>query len=440
MNEQFTLTKEQQKTFDLVDNGAFTRNVLIQGKPGVGKSVLINALTSNGQKQYTLAAPTGLAALNIGGKTLHSLFMLPVSKGIIEHDFDKFTTNDNVIKHIRYRLKYLIIDEISMVRSDMFDYINRLLKYIKGNDKPFGGVQMILVGDFYQLPPVVSGFERKQLHDAEFASEFVFDSRAFHEGNFEVVELTEVLRQKDPVFLDLLDQARVGKIQNNYVSVLNKKVGFKDDGRIRLCGGNKTADEVNQLTLRKLEGKAQQYNADCYGDCKELLKGLDEHLQLKIGAQVMVKKNNADIPPGNKSPINSFVVNGTMGRVAALEVDRIEIELPGGRRVFIYRQSMEQKIKDKVDGEWTERIVAYVTQIPVALAWAISMHKSQGQSFDKVHIDASQIFAAGQLYVALSRCRSLDGVSFEAKVNSMKFFANKSVTKFFQKHGATKEN
>lgn len=422
------LTKQQKKVFDAVETSM--DNFLIQGPPGTGKSVLINTLRTLGNKTYVLAAPTGLAALNIGGRTLHSIFRLPISDGIIAPDYNNFTTDDRVLDMIKYHIKHLIIDEVSMVRCDMLDYIDRLMRHAKGYDKPFGGAQLIIVGDFFQLPPVARGQDKAQLKNAGYASEFAFDSRVFKD-NFKVMELTEVLRQKgDTKFLDILDSARTGEVNAKQAAILNKCVGFPDDLRIQLAGINRQADEMNQAKLRTLPMPDKRYSASKYGEWPAL--PAEEVLTLKVGAQVMVKMNSADRPPSTKGEFVSKVVNGTLASVLEMEEGMVKVKKENGDEVTIYRQRWERKIKEKVGEKWEERTVASYEQIPLALAWAISMHKSQGQSFDKVHIDASKVFADGQLYVALSRCRTLAGLSLAGPINTRKFRANADVMAFFE--------
>lgn len=424
---KFNLTKNQQEVFDRVE--ATSDNYLIQGKPGVGKSVLIRALIEEGRKTYTLAAPTGLAALNIGGRTLHSLFRLPVSGGIIDPSYNKFPTDDRVISNIKYNIKALIIDEVSMVRADMFDYIDRLMRMAKGKDAPFGGVQMILVGDFFQLPPVVTGVEAKQLRDVGYRSPFVFSSRAFQKS-FRVLELSEVLRQKgDPAFIDLLDGARVGQVRVKHLQDLNDRVMKPNDIRINLTGTNKQADDINQTHLSEITEAGRVYSSETFGDWPAY--PAEQELRLKPGAQVMVKMNAADRPPSLRGEFESKVVNGSLGKVKEMREDSVIIELDNGEEAIIWRKRWERKVKEKVGEDWTERIVASYTQIPLALAWAISIHKSQGQSFDKVHIDPQRIFAPGQLYVALSRCRSLEGLTLNSPVKSNKFWTDPYVLEFF---------
>ena len=430
---EFTLTNNQQQIFEAIE--ASSENFLICGKPGVGKSVLINHLVEHGNKPYTLAAPTGLAALNIGGRTLHSIFGLPVSQGIFESTFNRFSEQDRVVNNIKFNMRHLIIDEISMVRADVFDFIDRMMRKVKGIDKPFGGVQVIAVGDFFQLPPIVDTREMRQMKEEGYTSPFVFSSKVF-KGNFRKMELSEVLRQKgDPLFIDLLDGARTGQLRVKHLQALNEQVKAPDDLRIRLTSRNAEADDINSRFLATIPEKTFSFTADKFGEWPAL--PADPELKLKLGAQVMVKMNAADRPPGLRGEFQSKVVNGTLGKVhdfivEDLEIKAVEIELETGETATIYRKRWERKVKEKLeDGTWSEKIVASYEQIPLALAWAISMHKSQGQSFDKVHVDAGRVFAPGQLYVALSRCRSLAGLSLESEVKANKCWADKSVLNFF---------
>lgn len=434
---ELTPNKEQQTAFNLIENT--NKNVLLCGKPGVGKSFLIRMLTELGRKSYTLAAPTGLAALNIAtkfanAKTLHSLFRLPVSGGIVAPNFNNFTIDDNTVKHIRYQIKHLIIDEISMVRADMFDYINRLLRFVKGVDTPFGGIQVICIGDFYQLPPIVQSFEQKQMNDVGYDSPFIFSAKCFKD-NFEIFTLSEVMRQKgDPKFIDLLDNARTGYMTAKNIGDLNRVVKPADDLTIRLCGTNDLADEVNTKFLTAIDAPPFQYIGEKFGEWPAL--PVDPQLTLKVGAQVIVKVNAADRPPNFKGKFKSDIVNGTLGKVhKIIENDgerKVIIETIKGALVTIYTKRWERKVKVFENDAWEEKIVASYVQMPLQLAWAISIHKSQGQTFDKVHIDAAKIFAPGQLYVALSRCRSMKGLSLQSEVSARKFWANPKVVEFFE--------
>jgi ATP-dependent DNA helicase PIF1 len=425
-----TLTLEQQKHFENIERT--TNNYFVTGKPGVGKSVLINHLVSHGLKHYTLTAPTGLAALNIGGRTLHSLFKLPVSEGVIQPDYNRFTEDERCIANIRYNIHCLIVDEISMVRADMLDYIDRLLRHVRNIDKPFGGIQVVAVGDFFQLPPVVIGPETSHLKLMGYNTPFAFSARVFKEANFIICPLTEVLRQKDDKpFIKLLHDARAGNIKIPQVTKLNKLVGRHDDLRICLCGINKQADAINQQHLKAIDWPEFLFTAKIFGEWPAY--PTEKELRLKVGAQVMVKRNGADREPCDSSKdFQSRVVNGSMGVVVDFVENYVVIKLDNNEEVKIYNKTWEKTVKKKVNDKWEEVVVASFEQMPLALAWAISIHKSQGQSFDKVFIDPSKIFIEGQMYVALSRCRTLQGIRFASNLNLRKFTVNEHVVEFYK--------
>lgn len=433
--EQFPLTEDQQRIFDVVTN---TRNnFLITGKPGVGKSVLIRALVQHSQKHFSLAAPTGLAALNIDGKTLHSIFRIPVSQGLFHPEFNKFSLDDRVIANIKYNIKHLIIDECSMVRCDVFDYIDRLCRFVKEKDEPFGGIQIILVGDFFQLAPIVQREEKTQLKEYGYDSPFIFDSKVWAQGNFQIEPLTEVLRQKgDNGFIKFLHKARTGELKTKDLEPINKQVQQLEDLRINLTSTNKESDDINSYHLRSIDSEEVVYEASKYGDWPA--NPVEPILKLKVGAQVMVRMNRADQPPNERvKGSESKVVNGSLGVVKEFgetndKTPFVKITLENEEEVNIYRKRWERKIKTKnSEGQWEEQVVASFEQIPLSLAWAISMHKSQGQTFEKVHINAARIFAPGQLYVALSRCKTMKGISLEARLTTNKFFSDHNVIRFY---------
>lgn len=424
--ELLPLTPQQSRAFRLIEQT--NSNVLLLGGPGVGKSVLNNALRELGKKPWVLSAPTGLAALNINGRTLHSIFGIPIS-GVIPPDYEDYKHDGKTHDFLRWHIKCLIIDEISMVRVDVFDYLDRKLRYIKGVDKPFGGIQVVIVGDFFQLPPVVKDTEEDELFEY-WNSPFVFSSKVFK--TFSTVVLKQVLRQNDKKFLDLLVGARFGKMKTEHMVMLNRRIGQCDHLVIQLVARNKAAELINDRALHKIRKKEYEFEADAVGDWPAF--PVDTVIILKVGAQVLVKKNGADVKPGGRLE-GSKVVNGTLGTVLKIEKDNIHIRTREGNEHTIYRQRWERKIKepDLVTGRMEEKLKGTFTQLPVTLAWAISMHKSQGQTFDRVHIDPRDVFAPGQLYVAISRCRTLKGITFEHRVASKYFTVNEDVLKFFNK-------
>lgn len=451
---EYPLTKKQKQYFELIEGT--NDNYFLNGPPGVGKSVITRALEA-GRKTWTVCAPTGLAALNANGHTLHRTFALPTSDGILHPSYNNFPSNQKVINFLRYQVKHLIIDEISMVRCDYFDYIDRLLKFVKRNPQPFGGIQVVVVGDFFQLPPIVKSDDSKKLREAGWESPFAFSANAWQ--SFKALTLTEVLRQKgDKKFIELLHSSRSGTVTPKQMVLLNDRVDPQPCDTIQLYAWNSQADFLNQKKLRELPGEAIEFEADSFGDWP--IFPCDTLLNLKIGAQVMVKMNAADRPPDHTGDFDSDIVNGTLGMVVEINgkkelpifdpnkdlVDEaakingwnntkekwnVVIQIKSGERRTIYRKRWERKVKvENSDGSWTEEVKASFEQVPLSLAWAISMHKSQGQTFDKVHIDASKVFASGQLYVALSRCRTLDGITLQSRINKDRFKTDEHVIKF----------
>lgn len=408
------LTKDQQRIFDAIEST--TNCILVQGKPGVGKSVLINALRETGSKHYDIAAPTGLAALNINGKTLHSLFGIAPSQGVYVPTYNNFTTNKNVLNHLKYTVKHVIIDEVSMVRCDMLDFIDRQMRFIKEVNQPFGGVQVICFGDFFQLPPICTGYDQRDLREQGYKSPFAFDAKVFQ--YFTTLSLDEVLRQANPVFLGILHSMRLGKLSAKEMETLNKHVSGYDDVRIKLCATNKQSDQINAHELSKLTTKPHTFAAHITGDWPRGQYPLEEYLTIKEGAQVIVKKNF----PGLK------LVNGSLRICGEVNEKYVNIdEHP------IERYTANQKEKRFIDGKWVEIFKGSFNQIPLQLAWAISMHKSQGQTFEKAHISPDNVFADGQLYVAISRLKTLQGLTLHAPINKNHITTSKRVLEWNSK-------
>lgn len=423
----FKLTKDQAKVATLIETTS--SNYCLLGGPGTGKTVLIKWLDTEGKKKYTLTAPTGMAAVNMdNGRTIQSLLNIP--SGCIPPNYNKYPSHPAAIANIKYNVRHLIIDEVSMLRVDALDYINRCLQFIKKSHQPFGGVQIILVGDFFQLPPVVKDDEAPLLEEDGWDHPYAFGHPLFKE--FKVVQLKQVLRQaKDKAFINILEQVRRGAISANSLKLLNKQVRPLTEMCIQLVATNRRCDEINAENLRKIKKKTVEYHADSYG-WNEVYP-VDTVIELKVGATVLVKRNGADIENGRPRGIgDSLIVNGTIGKVHSLGEDHITITVKK-KNYKIFRARWEKKKRDLVDGKWVETVVATYEQLPIRLAYAISMHKSQGSTFDRAHIDPARIFTDGQLYVAITRCRTLKGMTFERTVFPHFFRINKHVQQFYNK-------
>jgi ATP-dependent exoDNAse (exonuclease V) alpha subunit len=391
-----TLSAEQQRIFTLVEDT--NENLFITGRAGTGKSTLLNHIATHTTKQIAICAPTGVAALNVEGQTIHALFNLPI--GLIGNQ--DLTHNPHKRK-ILSAIELLVIDEVSMVNADVLDGIDRTLREVRHKrHTPFGGVQVVMFGDPYQLPPVeAKGIEREYFAD-NYASMWFFDARVWREAGVTTVELAEIHRQHDNDFKRLLEGIRRNAVTEDMANRLNE-VGAREapDGIITLATRNDRVTTINARHLADLPGKPKSAVADVNGEFPPGWFPADEELQLKPGAQVMFLRNDPD----------GRWVNGTIGRVSkiganvSVEVDgSVHEVLPSTWERFRYSYRAETK-------ELTREVVAEFTQVPLRLAWAITIHKSQGQTYDAAVIDlASGAFAAGQTYVALSRLTTLDGL------------------------------
>jgi ATP-dependent DNA helicase PIF1 len=419
-----TITPEFKQAFDLLENTR--QNIFLTGKAGTGKSTFLQYFRRNTEKQIAVVAPTGVAALNVQGQTIHSLFRLPPS--FIDPKAIK-TDRRKIFKE----LELLIIDEISMVRADIFDGIDRFLQLARKNKEPFGGVQLCVIGDLFQLPPIISN-EEKEFFAQYYSSPFFFATESYKTANFQTIQFTTIHRQNDEVFINILNAIRSGSCDKASLAVLESRVLPKStpaQGTLVLTTTNALAENINNTKLAQLTVKNHYYEGDLKGEFG--MKGArlpsPERLELKVGAQVMFVKNDSE----------GRWVNGTIGIVEALADEEIKVKVGD-----IYYKVEQEKWKtigyefNEEEGKITEKTLGSYTQFPLILAWAVTIHKSQGKTLERVIIDLGHgAFAAGQLYVALSRCKTLTGIALKQPVTAKDIRCDASVTEFMQQFETT---
>lgn len=426
---------EFQRAWELLQYTS--QSVFLTGKAGTGKSTFLRYITRHTRKPYVVLAPTGIAAVNAGGQTLHSFFRIPF-KPITPDDpnFDRKCLAERMkypaalIKLIR-KLELIIIDEISMVRADIIDFIDKLLRFYTHNERqPFGGKQLLLVGDVFQLEPVVTGDMRDILRPY-YRNFYFFGAHAFSRIRIVPIELRKVYRQNDPEFIALLDRIRAGISTPQDIAHLNTRVAVipapgkktAKDFTMTLASRRDMVDHINEAHLNAISKPAFEFNGIIKGDFPENSLPTDLDLSLKEGAQVVFIKNDPD----------HRWVNGTVGRVSAVAGDLLEVTLESGA-IHRLKQEVWNNIKytlnpktKKID----ETVLGSFTQYPVKLAWALTVHKSQGLTFNNAIIDLGHgAFAGGQTYVALSRCRSFEGMTLASTIADRDIFVNPSVTHF----------
>jgi len=392
------------------------KNVFITGKAGTGKSTLLEYLKKTDAKKLILLAPTGISAINVGGDTIHSFFKL--KPGFEKDEALEMGIDDKTIKRMK-KIQCIAIDEISMVRADLLDAVDIFLRRARKNDLPFGGVQMLFFGDLYQLPPVVTPSDREKFY-ADYKMPYFFAAEVFKprgdlfgtKFEMETIELDEIYRQSDNKFISLLNAVRDNSIDIHGLNALNTRFDpvFSpglDDKYIHLMTTNAAAKEVNMSNLDKLPSKEISFLFEKTGEIERNLYPNDEEIVLKVGAQVMFILNDSE----------RRWVNGTIGTVLDIVGDTVFVEKADNSVVEVKVHTWEISRYIFKNGKFEREIMGSFTQLPLKLAWAITIHKSQGKTFDKVIIDLGRgSFAHGQVYVALSRARSLDGVILRRKM------------------------
>ncbi|SDP29825.1 helix-turn-helix domain-containing protein [Desulforhopalus singaporensis] len=406
-------------------------NVFLTGKAGTGKTTFLKELQQKCSKRTVVTAPTGVAAINSGGVTLHSFFQLPFGPFIPGTQSSRQHKFNRKKRDLIRSLDLLVIDEISMVRGDILDSVDDVLRRLRRSSQPFGGVQLLLIGDLNQLPPVVKNDEWRLL-GCHYSSPYFFTSKALAETELVCIELKHIYRQTDHCFIELLNKVRDNKLDSADLQLLNSRVDpdFNDNdssapGYITLCSHNANADAINRTQLENLDRKTCRFHAEIEGEFPEHSYPAPEELTLKVGAQVMFVKND-----------NSFekrFFNGKIGRVTSISGDTVYVRCEGDDEEITVEPVTWDNISYSLDNETMEitedKIGAYI-QYPLKLAWAITIHKSQGLTFDRAAIDAKAAFAHGQVYVALSRCRTLEGLVLRSPIVPGRIKTDRSVLEF----------
>lgn len=400
------------------------RSVFLTGKAGTGKTTLLKEIIQTTHKNCVVVAPTGIAALNAGGVTIHSMFQLPFGGFLPDNSVAQFNENSKfesratlrrhfrmsgVKKAVIRNMELLIVDEVSMLRSDLLDAMDFMLQSVRKRNQPFGGVQVLFIGDLLQLPPVIRDDEWRVLRNY-YKGKFFFHAHVVQQNPPLYIELSKIFRQTDDRFISVLNNLRNNTITQNDISILNEFVKPNFDlkankGYITLTTHNAKADSINQQSLEDLEGNSRIYKAEVTDDFTEKIYPIEEKLELKVGAQVMFIKNDLSF--------EKKFFNGKMGIIQSLSEREIWVHFPDENKSIEVEKYEWQNILYTVNEntkEIEEEVLGTFVHYPIKLAWAITVHKSQGLTFDKAALDVSQVFLPGQAYVALSRLRSLNGL------------------------------
>lgn len=426
--DNLEITDEFQKAFDLMEET--NKCAYITGKAGTGKSTLLTYFRKKTKKHVIVLAPTGIAAINVEGSTIHSFFRL-APQLIKESNISKDISRQDLFN----KIEMIIIDEISMVRADLLDGIDCSLRLNRNNDLPFGGVQMIFFGDLYQLPPVVVGKDLTEYFNENYGGYYFFNGRVFNKINFEYIELQKIFRQKDEDFKNILNSIRENRVTENELKKLNTRyvsnhTYLTKDVSLTLSTTNKIAEDINLERMLSLTSNEFCFHATITGKFEKSSFPTESQLCLKKGAQIMMLKNDTQ----------KRWVNGTLGKIKTLSDDEIEVEIEGTTyplekatwEVIEYQYNKEEKKIESI-------ITGSFTQYAIKLAWAITIHKSQGQTFEKVVVDLGNgAFAHGQTYVALSRCKSLEGIVLKTQIRHRDIILDPKVARFIG--GKTSKN
>jgi len=425
---------------DLVKNS--NKMIYLTGKAGAGKTTFLKFIKQTTSKKTVVLAPTGVAALNAGGQTIHSFFKIAPSIYLpgdfrlrtkpSDNDEDRRTIFDNFKykkghKNLIRGMELLIIDEISMVRCDLLDVVDRLLRVFREKEsEPFGGVQVLLIGDAFQLPPIAQNDHWELLRDY-YETPFFFSSLVLKENKPAYIELKKIYRQQDRKFINLLNNIRINQLSQSDMELLNSRFlpsVFKNDNlnHVTIATHNRIVDETNKRKLDELQSKLKSYEAELTGEFPDSMMPTEKILNLKEGSQIMFIRNDTD----------KKYFNGKIAKIKTLEDTQIIVELPDGKDIEVKKftwsnikyswSTKEKKIEEEILGEFT--------QFPVKLAWSVTVHKCQGLTFENVIADLKDSFSPGQVYVALSRCTSLEGLVLKSRISRNAIKTDPNVIKF----------